>query len=141
MRLQQTDAYYTRAEPQPRALQGNRNSRTEVIFQTVPTDQVGRSLKALSTGALAKPRFRPGLQVAPQGDLKVVSGPRPYHLCQLGADVPRARGSCSHQRAETSPQPRLSSPLQASSSGDVSPNAHPDFWTTILGSVVEAQLQ
>lgn len=52
VRLLQADAYYPRAEPQPRALQGNGNPRTEVIFQTVPIDLVGSSLVP-SRGALS----------------------------------------------------------------------------------------
>lgn len=45
-----------------------------MIFQTVPIDQVGRSLKAVSRGALTGLGLGPGLQVAAQGAPKVVLG-------------------------------------------------------------------
>jgi len=62
-----------------------------VIFQTVPVDQVGRSLKAVSRGALTRLGFGPGLQVAPQGAPKVVL--MAMSLPPLPARCRRSRGS------------------------------------------------
>lgn len=62
-----------------------------MIFQTVPVDQVGRSLKAISGGALTRLGFGQGLQVAPQGAPKVVL--RAMSLLPLSAGCRHAQGS------------------------------------------------
>lgn len=118
-------------------MQGNRNSRTEVIFQPVPTDQVGRSLKAIPRGALTGLRRGPGLQVAPQGAPKVVLGV--MSLSPLTAECRGAQpcGSCRN----ISLPPALLSPASEQLWGRLTKHIPAVFWALILGSTAEAQLQ
>lgn len=121
-----------------------------MIFQTVPIDQVGRSLKAVSRGALTGLGLGPGLQVAAQGAPKVVLGamslsPLPSWVQMCPGLVAAASTKVQkHVPSYGFPPPCKQAALGTSHLG-TSHQIHtpppPSFCTSISGSVGKAQPQ